>query len=148
METSNTKTLVTTDFDNCGFEWIKGYEGLYIIDKTGAIISVPRVTTFEARGEQVERPTRARFIRDADDQQGYRLVVLQKDGKAKSHRVHRLVAETFLEVPEHLKGTKYVVNHIDEVKDNNNLDNLEWVSYSGNANHSKAWLRKSSQKVT
>lgn len=49
-------------------------------------------------------------------------------GKIRTVEVHRLVAETFK--PNHTKG--YVVDHIDENKQNNNVDNLRWISQSDN----------------
>jgi hypothetical protein len=74
---------------------------------------------------------------------GYLVIDLWKNGKMKKCRVHRLVAETFLENPEN----KPEVNHIDEDKTNNfvflNEDgsvdkeksNLEWVWHIDNINH-------------
>jgi len=62
---------------------------------------------------------------------GYRFVNLQRDDGVKMNRlVHRLVAETFLENPEN----KPVVNHKDTNILNNNLSNLEWVTYKENMN--------------
>jgi hypothetical protein len=57
----------------------------------------------------------------------------------KTNLVHRLVAETYIENPENLPQ----VNHIDNNKQNNNVDNLEWVSNAGNAHHrASEWLVK------
>ena len=63
---------------------------------------------------------------------GYRYYRLSKDNKKKMFYGHRLVAEAFLDNPNDLP----VVNHKDGNKLNNNVDNLEWVSYSDNT---KAW---------
>lgn len=61
-----------------------------------------------------------------------------KDGSRKFFTVHRLVAKAFIENPE----GKPHVNHIDGVKTNNNLDNLEWVTPRENMQHCCKVLRK------
>lgn len=62
---------------------------------------------------------------------GYPSVNFTDVGRRKSLRVHRLVAEAFLERPE---GTTEV-NHLDASRSNNHISNLEWVSASGNRKH-------------
>ena len=62
---------------------------------------------------------------------GYFVVHLSKNREYKMCRVHRLVAETFIPNPDNLPQ----VNHIDENKENNRVDNLEWKSPKGNCNH-------------
>ena len=62
---------------------------------------------------------------------GYKYYRLSKNGKKKMIYAHRLVAETFIENPNNLP----IVNHIDGDKLNNNINNLEWVSYSENTTH-------------
>ena len=59
---------------------------------------------------------------------GYKYFRLSLNGSKKMYYAHRLVAETFLKNPNHYP----VVNHIDGNKLNNNINNLEWVSYSEN----------------
>ena len=65
---------------------------------------------------------------------GYELVSIWERGKCKSrtYSVHRLVAITFIKNPDNLP----CVNHIDGDKQNNNINNLEWCSYSRNSKHS------------
>ena len=62
---------------------------------------------------------------------GYVYVNLYKNGKRKHARVHRLVAEAFIENP----GSKPVVNHKDGNKQNNDVSNLEWVTHKENCIH-------------
>ena len=62
------------------------------------------------------------------------------DGKARNFSIHRFVAEAFIPNPEH----KPQVNHIDGDKQNNNVENLEWVTARENAIHAfNAGLRTS-----
>lgn len=65
------------------------------------------------------------------DDYGYKVVSLAKNGKYKKHRVHRLVAIAFVENIDN----KPHVNHLDEDRTNNNSDNLEWVTPLENANY-------------
>ena len=62
---------------------------------------------------------------------GYLCVNLYKNRKQKMCYVHRLVAEAFIPNPDNLTE----VNHIDEDKTNNRVENLEWKSHKGNCNH-------------
>jgi hypothetical protein len=62
---------------------------------------------------------------------GYRIVQLWVKNIQKTHTLHRLVAELYVDNPEN----KPCVNHIDGNKLNNNLTNLEWVSWKENINH-------------
>jgi len=78
-----------------------------------------------------------RFGREISHQMsnnGYVRVELWTDGKGKKHLLHRLLAQAFIPNPDN----KPQVNHIDGVKDNNDLRNLEWVTQSENQLHAYA----------
>ena len=70
---------------------------------------------------------------------GYLQVCLTKHNKQHSFRVHRLVAECFIDNPENLPQ----VNHKDENKQNNNVDNLEWCTNDYNTHYGTGILRRS-----
>lgn len=66
-----------------------------------------------------------------DKRYGYMRITLRKKGKSKHYQVHRLIAETFIDNPLNLKE----VNHKNGIKDDNNVENLEWCSRSENEKH-------------
>ena len=84
-----------------------------------------------------------RILKPSTHRQGYKLVVLHKNGKSKNFTVHRLVGIAFLENPDN----KPVIDHIDENKSNNNVKNLRWCSQKENfANQGKYKNNKSGFK--
>ena len=109
------------------FIYAKGYEGYYEVSNFGRVRSVSRNIMYkDGRVYYYE----GQEIKPHNDQRGYPMVGFKLNGRNKSIRVHRLVAETFIEKP--FSSEKLEVNHIDGVKTNNRVDNLEWVTSSEN----------------
>ena len=73
------------------------------------------------------------YLKGSIEENGYKYYRLSKNNKKKMFYAHRLVAEYYIDNPNKLP----VVNHIDGNKLNNNVNNLEWVSYSENTKHWK-----------
>ena len=71
------------------------------------------------------------LMKQSDSVKGYKQVCFTVNGRKITKRVHRLVAETFLDNPEN----KREVNHKDGNKENNSLENLEWITSSDNQKH-------------
>ena len=105
---------------------VVGYEGLYEVDSLGNVYSVKRTTT---KGGKL-KPQLSK---------GYCRVALSKNGVAKRYFVHRLVAKAFIPNPFDLPQ----VNHKDERKTNNRVENLEWCTAKYNTNYADANEKRS-----
>ena len=86
-------------------------------------------------------------VPQSTDYKGYKRVSIYKDGTEikYSRQVHRLVLLAFRPVS---KAQLYLVNHIDNVKDNNRLENLEWVTNGQNVQHGHATRRAMNADMT
>lgn len=117
--------------------WINvpDYEGLYQVSNYGRVKSVKRYRKSKNNSISV---VEERILKPKQTKDGYLSVALCKDNKLKSHRVHRLVAICFLPNPNNYP----VINHKDECKTNNNVDNLEWCSIQYNSIYSIHKLSK------
>ena len=117
---------------------VEGFEGFYKVSNRGNVYSIVRKDSRgQKRGGFTLKPTHAR---------GYPQVNLYKDGERKHKLVHRLVAGAFIPNPNNFPE----VNHIDEVKDNNDVRNLEWCTGEYNNNYgtrTERVVKKTSKKV-
>ncbi|AMN35505.1 NUMOD4 motif-containing HNH endonuclease [Clostridium perfringens] len=125
-------------------EWkfIKGYEGLYKVSSLGRVKSLTR---------QIKRKTgnykiQGKLLSLIKMKNGYLRVGLYKNKKYKLYAVHRLVAEAFLDNSNNFPQ----VNHKNEVKTDNRVENLEWTTREENINfgtRTERCKRKLSKKV-
>ena len=81
-------------------------------------------------GEVVNIKT-GRVLKAIKTTNGYLMICLYKNGKRKNFYIHRLVAQAFIHNPDNLP----CVNHKDEDKTNNNIENLEWCTHEYNCNY-------------
>lgn len=98
---------------------INGYWGLYKISNYGRVMSLNYLNNGTSE------------IMKQDTSNGYCRVILQKNKKTDRVFVHRLVAQHFIDNESNLPQ----VNHRDENKLNNHVDNLEWCSAKYNSNY-------------
>ena len=117
---------------------IKDYEGYYEVDQFGRVFSVERTVTVNDNGRVYEKPVKARQLKQWTHNNGYKMVSLTKDGKTISYYVHRLVAEAFIDNPNGYP----MINHKDEDKTNNFIDNLEWCTNEYNVTYGTARERQ------
>lgn len=110
---------------------IKGYEGIYQVSSFGRVKKLTQEDSDETR-----------ILSQTKQQNGYLYVSLYENGKVLKRTVHRLVADAF--IPN--KDDFPCVNHKDENKQNNMVENLEWCTHKHNSNYGSAIKRSSSKR--
>ena len=101
---------------------IKEFGGNYSVSSEGRVRS---------NGLLKGKNSKIRILKTEMSKKGYLRVGLVKDGKQKKYLVHRLVAIAFLDNPNNLPE----VNHRNEIKTDNRVENLEWMSRRDNMNY-------------
>lgn len=106
--------------------WIDviGYEGLYLVSSIGEVKSLPK-----KRGSFIMK--NEKILSQKTTKHGYLGVMLSKNDVRKTFASHRLVAINFIPNP----NKKPCVNHINGIKNDNRVENLEWVDYYENMKH-------------
>ena len=119
-------------------EWkpIQGYEGIYEISNYGRIKSIARSGN--------NRTLKDRIMKQHKGKTGYKQVRLCKDNHTKLWKVHVLIARAFIENHCNLP----IVNHKDGNKENNEISNLEWCTYSHNIKHAYDFGLRKMSKIT
>ena len=107
---------------------VSGYEGLYQVSNLGNVKALER----EVLGKDGKiYHYKERILKSFYNDTGYLHVALHKNGKRKTCKVHRLVAQAFIPNPNNLP----IINHRDENKSNNLYTNLEWCDHKYNTNY-------------
>ena len=119
---------------------VVGYEGYYQVSNLGNVKSIERTIVCK---DGTRKKLKERILKQVSNWRGYLVVELSTKDKGKIYSIHRLVAQAFIPNPEN----KPQVNHKDENKNNNCVENLEWCdnwvnSHYGTRNERIANYRK------
>ena len=107
---------------------IKGFEKLYEVSNLGNVRSVDRVIVSSSG---LKRRCKGVILKQSVNKDGYNIVGLSNSGSGITIQTHLLVARHFIPNPNNLPE----VNHKDENKTNNRVDNLEWCTHLYNSNY-------------
>ena len=108
------------------WEDIVGYEGLYQVSNLGRVKSLDRI---DASGHR----RKGKILKPKINHGGYVQINLYNNSIRKTVSVHRIVAIAF--IPNDDIENKTEVNHLNEVKTDNRVENLQWCSPKENVNH-------------
>ena len=122
-------------------EWksIPGYEGLYEISSYGRVKSL-EISYIKRNGIRDHKPEI--ILTPKNNGTGYFIVCLYKNKTHKYCLIHRLVAQAFIPNPDNLP----IINHKNEDKSDNRVENLEWCDHKYNSNYNGV-LKKRSQRM-
>lgn len=106
---------------------VPGYEGLYEVSSLGRVRSLGRICSAKNGSTQTKR---ARILTQEVSIHGYcRIRLYDANGVVRHHAVHRLVLEAFVGKDDR------EVNHKNEIKTDNRLENLEYCTSKENCNY-------------
>lgn len=107
---------------------IPSYEGYYQVSNKGRVRSIDR----KAKNRSGFRLVKSKIIKPTNNGTGYLIVGLSKESKRCNFLIHRLVALCFIDKPV----DKNIINHINGIKTDNRVSNLEWCNQMENIRHS------------
>lgn len=110
---------------------ISGYIGIYEISDMGRIRTLERDIYYKKGKNQYKRVQKPKIMKLQENRGGYLWINLNRAGKHKVARIHRLVAKAFIP----LVNGKYIVNHKNGIKTDNRVVNLEWTTSAENNLH-------------
>lgn len=119
---------------------IPKYEGYYQVSNLGRVKAIERVVCIN---ESKSTRLKEHIMKQRKTDKGYMVVRLSKDGKANNKFVHVLVLESFCKRPYGLTQ----INHKDENKSNNRLENLEYCDNVYNQNYGSCSSNKSKSTI-
>ena len=109
------------------------YEGLYQASNLGKIRSLDKIVITKNKFGIMHKKIKGKILKlHKNEKEGYIQIILCKSKKNTMWLVHRLIAITFLDNPNNYKE----INHINGIKDDNRVENLEWCDRSYNIKHS------------
>ena len=112
---------------------IHGYEGYYMISNLGRVKSLERICYYNVHKTNIRnsRLKKERILKTTIDAFGYKSVNVSVNSKNKILKIAKLIAKAFIPNPENHP----IINHINGVKSDNRIENLEWCTYKHNVNH-------------
>lgn len=125
------KKLMMNNIDNEHWKDIDGYDGMYQVSDLGRVRS--------------KKYGRWKVLKNGTTGSGYLTVCLFKDNKVKGLLVHRLVASAFI---PNTDETKTIINHINEDKTDNRVENLEWCDYRYNLTYNDIHHRRIVNRIS
>ncbi len=121
------------------WKMIENFQGYYMISNYGGVWSLPRA--IKTKNGQT-RELKGKLLSYTTHGTGYNNVYLSKNGVKTYVGVHRLVAIHFVDNPQN----KEIVNHKNEIRNDNHYLNLEWVTHGENLAHNGAF-QKGREKI-
>lgn len=114
---------------------VVGYEGLYEVSNLGR---VKGLFWLQPPSKNNVRFHYERILKGHINKKGYKSVNLTKNGKKKAYKIHRLVAMAFIPNPQNYP----MINHKNEIKSDNRLENIEWCDNGYNQRYGNAQVNK------
>lgn len=130
-------------------ERVEAYRDLNVIDRPGEVWKdIPNYERYQVSSHgriKVKRSFDGSYILQSSLNSGYVYGRLYHSNKSRSFRIHRLVASLFIENPENME----VINHLNGIKTDNYVENLQWTTPSGNMKHAYTLgLKKPTRKIS